>query len=249
MTRPQRVLTPLQMGAVDEATIAAGIPGLVLMENAAHRVVEYMVRRFSPLRDYALTVVCGKGNNGGDGLAIARQLHTRFRPRALHVVLTEEGLKGDAAQNLAMLHACGLREQRTFPPESTLIVDAVLGTGLEGAASGPALEAIRAINRTRAAVLAVDIPSGLSGSSGVPPGEYVRADATVTFTAPKLCHVIPPASRLMGELVIAPIGTDPRLYEDDETIRLGWITPEFIAPLFAPRKGLGCEQRDATAMR
>jgi NAD(P)H-hydrate epimerase len=224
------------MEAVDQATIAAGIPGLVLMENAAHRVVEYMVRRFSPLRDYAITVVCGKGNNGGDGLAIARQLHTRFRPRALHVVLIEEGLKGDGAQNLAMLHACGLREQRTFPPESTLIVDAVLGTGLEGAARGPALEAIRWINNTRAAVLAVDIPSGLSGSSGVPPGEYVRADATVTFTAPKLCHVIPPASRLMGELVIAPIGTDPHVCEDDETIRLGWITPEFIAPLFAPRK-------------
>jgi NAD(P)H-hydrate epimerase len=224
------------MGAVDRATIAAGIPGIVLMENAAHRVVEYMVRRFSPLRDHAITVVCGKGNNGGDGLAIARQLYTRFRPRALHVVLIEKGLKGDAAQNLAMLHACGFREQGAFPLASTLIVDAVLGTGLEGAASGAALDMIRAINKTPATVVAVDIPSGLSGSSGIPPGEYVRADGTVTFTAPKLCHVIPPASRLMGELVIAPIGTDPHLYEDDDTIRLGSITAQFIASLFAPRR-------------
>ena len=249
MRRPRRILTPQQMRLVDQATITAGIPGLLLMENAAHRVVEYLAARYAPLSGQAVTVVCGQGNNGGDGLAIARQLHVRFQLRALHVVLVADAarLQGDAALNLQMLRASGVREQRTFSPgalEATLVVDAVLGTGLEGAARGEALEAIRVINAfPRAAVVAVDIPSGLCGSSGDVPGEYVRANATVTFTAPKVCHAVPCAAALMGELVVAPIGSDPATYEDDESILLGWITPEFIAPLFAPRASDGNKGR------
>ena len=81
----------------------------------------------------------------------------------------------------------------------------------------------------------MDIPSGLSGDFGAVPGEYVRADATVTFTAPKVCHAMPPACNLMGDLRIAPIGSRPSLFEDDARIRLSLITPESIAPLFAPR--------------
>jgi NAD(P)H-hydrate epimerase len=81
----------------------------------------------------------------------------------------------------------------------------------------------------------VDIPSGLSGDSGRPPGEYVRASSTVTFTAPKICHVMPPACDLMGDLVIAPIGSPASLYETDPRFNLSLVTPESIAPLFAPR--------------
>src|ERR1019366_1227564 len=104
-------------------------------------------------------------------------------------------------------------------------------------ASGPALGAIRKINTAfpQAEVVAVDIPSGLSGESGTPPGEYVTASATVTFTAPKVCHAMPPACNLMGELVIAPIGSPASLYENDPAIQLALITPESIARLFAPR--------------
>jgi ADP-dependent NAD(P)H-hydrate dehydratase / NAD(P)H-hydrate epimerase len=242
MSKPRKVLTPRQMGEVDRATIAAGIPGIILMENAAQRVVEYIVRRFSPVAEQRIVVVCGKGNNGGDGLAIARQLHVRFRPRNLCVVLIgdPDELRGDAAQNLAMLRASGLQEYRDFGPEmrtATLVIDAVLGTGLSGPAKGPALDAILEINSAFpfAKVVAVDIPSGLSGESGAPPGVYVRADATVTFTAPKLCHALSPACDLMGELEIAPIGSPPSMYENDERIDLALITPESIASIFAPR--------------
>ena len=212
------------------------------MESAAQRVVEYIASHFAPVDEQRIVVVCGKGNNGGDGLAIARQLHVRFNPRWLCVVLgrrTEE-LRGDAALNLTMLRAAGLQEYHDFGPEmrpATLVVDAVLGTGLTGAASGRALDAIMEINSSFpfAKVVAVDIPSGLSGESGAPPGVYVRAHATVTFTAPKVCHAMPPACDLMGDLVIAPIGSPPLLYEADESIQLSLITPESVAPLFALR--------------
>lgn len=242
MNKPRKILTPAQMGEVDRATIEAGIPGIVLMENAAHRCVEFLAAKFGPLADQRIVAVCGKGNNGGDGMAIARQLYTRFHPRELRVVLIADpaGLTGDAALNYQMLHAAGLQEYRDFGPEmrsATLVIDAVLGTGLKGAATGDALNAIREINTSfpEARVFAVDIPSGLAGDSGAIPGEYVHADATVTFTAPKVCHAVPPASHLMGELVVAPIGSRPALYEEDAAIQLSLITPQSIAPLFAPR--------------
>ena len=230
------------MGAVDLATIEAGVPGIILMENAAQRVVEYLSRRFSPVSEQRIVVVCGKGNNGGDGLAIARQLHIRFDPSRLWVILAAEPeeLRGDAAQNLKMLRACGVQEYRDFGPEmqpATLIIDAVLGTGLKGPAEGRALDAILEINASFpfAKVVAVDIPSGLSGESGKPPGEYVRADATVTFTAPKVCHAMSPACNLMGDLEIAPIGSPLSFYENDDSIQLALVTPESIASCFAPR--------------
>jgi NAD(P)H-hydrate epimerase len=224
-----KVLTVAQMNAVDRATVERGIPDIILMENAAHRVVEYI----ASANHRRIVVVCGKGNNGGDGLAIARILHTRFRPELLEVVLT-----GDPHEvQLKMLEAAGLQTQRTFSPKShtaTLVIDAVLGTGLSGPARGPALDAIRAINSQFpfAKVVAVDIPSGLAGDSATPIGEYVRADATVTFTAPKICHALPPARGLMGDLRIAAIGSPADLLKDSQ---LDLITPEGIASIFAPR--------------
>jgi ADP-dependent NAD(P)H-hydrate dehydratase / NAD(P)H-hydrate epimerase len=242
MKNPRKVLTVAQMSAVDKATIEAGMPGVILMENAAMRVVEYLEEKFSPLHEQRIAVVCGKGNNGGDGLAIARQLYIRFAPARLYVILAGNPavMKGDAAANLAMLRAAGVQEYRDFGPEmraTTLVVDAVLGTGLKGTASGEALDAIREINQgfPFAKVVAVDIPSGLSGDSGAVAGEYVRAGATVTFTAPKVCHAMPPACNLMGELRVVPIGSPPIMYENDAAITLAQVTPASIAPLFAPR--------------
>ena len=229
------ILTVEQMNAADKATIDAGIPGIILMENAAHRVVEYIERHFAPLAAHRIAVICGKGNNGGDGLAIARILHARFHPPHLEVVLVPDPseLAGDAAANLSMLHAAGLNEIRKLSMTPTLIVDAVLGTGLKGPAKGPALDAIRLINSFREArVLAVDIPSGLAGDTATPPGEYVRADATVTFTSPKICHALHPARGLMGDLHIRQIGTPPSLLPQTQ---LALIDPQSIASLFAPR--------------
>jgi hydroxyethylthiazole kinase-like uncharacterized protein yjeF len=242
VTQPRKVLTPHEMGAVDKATIEAGIPGIILMETAAQRVVDYIGRHFFPVSEQRIVVVCGKGNNGGDGLAVARQLHVRFRPRQLWVILIAppEELSGDAAQNLKMLRASGVQEYRDFGPEmrtATLVIDAILGTGLSGPAKGAALDAILEINAAfpSAKVIAVDIPSGLSGESGTPPGEFVRADATVTFTAPKICHAMSPACNLMGQIEIAPIGSPPSLFENNLKIQLALVTPESIAACFALR--------------
>ena len=82
-----KILTAAEMREVDRRTVEAGIPGIVLMENAGHRVMEFLTEHFAPLEDQRIVVLCGKGNNGGDGLVIARQLHTRFLPASLHVVL------------------------------------------------------------------------------------------------------------------------------------------------------------------
>src|SRR5690348_9825687 len=133
------------MREMDRRTIELGIPGLILMENAAHRVVEYLAEAFPRLNEHRIVVVCGKGNNGGDGLAIARQLHIRIHPRMLDVVLTctEQDLRGDAAENYRMLKATGCpitTEIRSEMHAATLIVDAVLGTGLKGPATGRALD-------------------------------------------------------------------------------------------------------------
>jgi hydroxyethylthiazole kinase-like uncharacterized protein yjeF len=146
-----KVLTAAQMREVDRRTSELGVPGLVLMENAGERVVEFLAHQYAPLKAQRIVVLCGKGNNGGDGMVVARQLHTRIRPHALHVVLAGDPseMKGDAAANHRMLQAVGCPISFEIKPAmetATLIVDALLGTGLHGAATGKSLEMITAVN-------------------------------------------------------------------------------------------------------
>lgn len=237
-----KVLTAAQMREVDRRTIEMGIPGLVLMENAGHRVVEFLAEKFAPLAAQRIAILCGKGNNGGDGLVVARQLFTRFKPRALDVVLLAEPeeLKGDAAENYRMLTVCGCKVWREITPEMRLagvVVDALLGTGIRGPAEGAVLDAIRQINTAfpLGKVVAVDIPSGLPSDSPRPAGEHARADYTVTFTAPKPAHVLPPNCDAVGELRVGVIGSPPELYESDPAVFLSLIEPGQFAHLLAPR--------------
>ena len=216
-----KVLTAAEMRDVDRRTIEMGIPGIVLMENAGHRLTEFLAAHFAPLSAQRIVVLCGKGNNGGDGMVVARQLFARFHPQSLHVVLLADPaeLKGDAADNYRMLRVCGCEVLRQIPAEArqaTLLVDALLGTGISGPAAGAMLAAIREINAgfPLAKVVAVDIPSGMPGDSGEPVGEFARADATVTFTAPKPAQVLPPNCDRVGQLVVGHIGSPPALYED-----------------------------------
>ncbi len=238
-----KVLTAAQMRAVDRRTIEAGIPGIVLMENAGHRVMEFLCEHFAPLSEQRIVVLCGKGNNGGDGLVIARQLHTRICPRELCVVLmaAPEDLKGDAAANYQMLAACGCPVRREIPPEArcaTLVIDALLGTGVTGPAAGEMLAGIRAINHDfpLAQVVAVDMPSGMPSDSGAPAGEIARAAYTVTFTAPKLSQVLTPNCDHLGELLVRPIGSPSSLYGD---VWLSLLEPAMFADLVAPRAPSG----------
>ncbi len=247
MSKPLKIFNSAQMNEIDRRTIESGIPSLILMENAAQRVVELLAERFSPLAERRMAIFCGRGNNGGDGLAVARQLWTRYRPKTLAVVLTAPAgdLNKDAGAHLKMLQASGFPVRNIAAMESLpadartaeVVIDAVLGTGLNGAARGTPLDAIRAINTQfpLAKVVAVDIPSGLSSDLSEPPGEYVRADYTVTFTALKFGQVIQPSCDLMGELRVGAIGTPPEMLESDKSIQLGLITPEYLAPIVAPR--------------
>ncbi len=237
-----KALTAAQMREVDRRTIEMGIPGVVLMENAGQRVVDLLAEKFAPLAARRIVILCGKGNNGGDGLVVARQLFTRFQPRALHVVLpaAPEELRGDAACNYQMLRVCGCPVAREIPAEARLaaiVVDALLGAGIRGPAAGVMLDAIREINHgfPLAQVVAVDIPSGMPSDAGHPMGEQARADYTVTFTAPKPAHVLPPNCDAVGQLRVAPIGSPPSLYDADPSIRLSLIQPDMFAALLAPR--------------
>ena len=239
-----KVLTAAEMREVDRLTMEAGIPGIVLMENAGHRVVEFLERRFAPLSEQRIVVLCGKGNNGGDGLVVARQLCLWGRfPTCPMVILfaNPEELKGDAAANYRMLLACGCPVHREIPAEArnaTLVIDALLGTGITGPATGRMLEAIREINTgfPLAKVVAVDIPSGMPSDAGIAAGEIARADATVTITAPKVAQVIPPGCDQVGELVVGAIGSRAELYDH---VKLEVVEPAMFADLLAPRPRSG----------
>jgi NAD(P)H-hydrate epimerase len=210
-----KVLTAEQMREVDRQTIEDGVPSIALMENAAHRVVEEMVREFDPIDRQSIVILCGKGNNGGDGLAIARLLH-EYNVQRLRVVLAADPAEftGDAAANLKRIVELGIHPVLDVPAklrerrEVNVVVDALLGTGLQGPPMGRTAELIAATREfPQARIVAVDLPSGLGGG-----GDCVRADITVTFTAPKVEHYLARgAEEHVGRLVVSQIGSPPWL--------------------------------------
>ncbi len=231
-----KVLTAAQMREVDRRTIEDGVPGIALMENAAHRVVEELVREFSPIEQQNIVILCGKGNNGGDGLAIARILRDQGVNR-LRVILAADPseYKGDALANLNRLPEAGLFPEREIPAklrerrEVTLLIDALLGTGITGPPTGRVAELIAATRDfPEAKIVAVDLPSGLGGG-----GDTVRAHITVTFTAPKVEHYLAAgAEDAIGRLVISQIGSPPWLIPGGLELSL----PAYFKHLFAPRQ-------------
>ena len=247
----KKILTAAQMREIDRRTIEErGIPGLVLMENAGARVYEALASRFSPLYDRRVVILCGKGNNGGDGLVVARQMVVRGDATGLTVVLVgdPQKLRGDAGANYRMLLAVDCEPvvvltsedwQRIRPRllPAQVIVDAMLGTGLRGPAKELFLEIINDLdaNFGHAEMIAVDMPSGLPSDSSEPIGEALRAAQTITFTAPKVSQVFPPNSELVGDLTIAPIGTAPSVLDSDPTLDLALVEEQDFTHLFAPR--------------
>ena len=209
-------MTADEMRRADRRTIEeVGLPGMVLMENAGAAVARLVEERFPGARRVA--VLCGRGNNGGDGFVIARRLGARAEALVLG---PEDGVAGDARSHLLACRRSGGRVTvvadaeawaRALPrlDEADLVVDAVLGTGLRSEPSGLAAEAIAAIARRFDAgvpVVAVDLPSGLSSDAGTVDWPAAPATVTVTFAAPKRGHVLPPACHQVGELVVADIG-------------------------------------------
>ncbi len=244
-----RILTAAEMARIDRLTTErAGVPSLDLMENAGRSVVEFLAEEYGPLSRQKIVVVCGKGNNGGDGMVVARRLRQQgLAPRVL-LLADPKSLKGDAAvnyQRLAELAPPQVVEELSAWTratadlgDSTLLVDALLGTGLAKPLQGFLLEVVRSLTSTfpQARVVAVDLPSGLSADTGEVIGEFVRADASVTFTAPKRAHVFPPACEHVGKWVVRNIGTPPEVLETDPSLFLNLTEREEVSWLAQPRR-------------
>ncbi|MBI1956598.1 MAG: NAD(P)H-hydrate dehydratase [Acidobacteria bacterium] len=245
-----KILTARQMREVDRITTEKfGVPSLVLMENAGRNVFHLIQQKFPALHRERIAILCGKGNNGGDGFVVARQLRMRgYEPRVF-LLADPDGLKGDARVNYEILVRSGwpptvvrdVQEWTVIRSEvltATLLVDALLGTGLEGPVEGFYREVIRDLNRHFAhiPIVAVDMPSGLPSDTGEALGESLRARYTVTFTAPKWSHIFPPNCERMGELFVTPIGTPPAVVEDDPSIFLNLIGKEELACFGAKRR-------------
>ncbi|PYQ64485.1 MAG: bifunctional ADP-dependent NAD(P)H-hydrate dehydratase/NAD(P)H-hydrate epimerase [Acidobacteria bacterium] len=242
-----RILTAEAMREVDRAAIEElGIPSLVLMENAAIGVVEAIGESFGEAESAA--IFCGPGNNGGDGLAVARHLSVRGWEVRIFLVTGGRQLAGDAATQLAICRKAELAVMEVAAPadlagaaeaaaECDLVVDALFGTGLTRPLEGLFADAVEVINDLPIPCVAVDLPSGLSGSQAQPIGPHVEADLTVTFAAPKVAHVFPPAADSVGEMAVTDLGIPPRLVEDveEESGDLHLLVGEELAELIPER--------------
>jgi NAD(P)H-hydrate epimerase len=219
------------------------------MENAGGRVVEFLTGRFPDLARRRIVVLCGRGNNGGDGFVVARRLRVCGATATVILVDDPEAVRGDASVNLKRWREIGgeLRVARLAAeweaakgilPRADLVVDAMLGTGLRGPAEGMYRRAIEDLNRRSAnsTVVAVDIPSGLPSDAEVIPGEAVTADFTVTFTAPKFGQVTYPATEKVGVLIVRSIGSPRQLIEEVGKGTLRWLEPGEFASLRLRRK-------------
>jgi ADP-dependent NAD(P)H-hydrate dehydratase / NAD(P)H-hydrate epimerase len=198
-----RLLTIAEMAAADAAAIAAGVPGIVLMENAGAAVARAIAERFAPR---PALVLCGPGNNGGDGFVAARHLASRGWPVQVALLGARERLRGDAAQAAGAWHGAVLPLDPALVPGAQLVADGLFGAGLARPLDGAARDAIEAVGRADVPVVAIDIPSGVHGDTGTVLGAAPRAALTVTFHRAKPGHFLLPGRDHVGELVVADIG-------------------------------------------
>jgi NAD(P)H-hydrate epimerase len=239
-----KVLTAAQMREIDRrASAEFGVAGLTLMENAGARVVETMVETHSGLRDGVVAVLCGKGNNGGDGLVVARLLREHGVTVDVFLCADPAAVKGDAATNLKRWRDAGgelrivkteadWRRESGALAKAGVIVDALLGTGLTGPVEGILRTVIEDLNALPHAprVFAVDIPSGLSSDRADSPGPAIHAHHTVALAAPKVGEVFPANQDSVGRLTVADIGIPAKLIEETSDSKIRWLEPgEFCA--------------------
>lgn len=199
-----------------------GIPETVLMENAGHEVVLAMTERYGDLTGKRVSVIAGKGNNGGDGFVIARHLYNRNVRVEVFLLGTSSDIKGAAKINLNILKKVGitLYEKVSFKDlninlrHADIIVDAIFGTGLSSEVKKPFSDVINLINSSGKPVVSVDIPSGISSDTGEILGVAVRADLTVTFVLPKRGIILFPGAEYAGVIKIADIGIPAKVIEE-----------------------------------
>jgi NAD(P)H-hydrate epimerase len=220
-----------------------GVPSLALMENAAKAVVSVILSKAKERLEGKNVIICGKGNNGGDGLAIARLLLERGARPVVCLLSREAELSGDAAAQLGLARRAGVPIQEahgSMEPVKValegarLVVDAILGTGTRGAVTGFLAEVIEAVNGSSAFVVAVDIPSGLSGESLAPTGPAVHADITVTLGFGKPVLFTPEGAPFCGDVVVKEIGI-PEIASRDIAPAAIALDEQWAHPFFVPR--------------
>lgn len=221
---PQAVLTNDQMARADAAAIRSGTPGFSLMQRAGGLVAEQVIQRYSP---QPVLVLCGPGNNGGDGFIIAARLRDAGWPVQLALLGDAQSLKGDAAR-AAQAWNGEILPLSSEMVQGKLVVDALFGTGLSRDVEGIAAGVLQAVVESDAAVVAVDIPSGVDGDTGAVKGIAAPASLTVTFHRKKRGHVLQPGRSLCGEVVVADIGIaadalgdEPVALENDPSLWAG----------------------------
>ena len=221
MTAMLELLTTDEMASADRQAVSLGVPSLLLMENAGRAVAEAAMRMVPT--GAAIAILCGPGNNGGDGFVAARLLRNAGYPVSLACTVPIERLRGDAA---------GMARQWTGETQADasllaragglhLIIDALFGAGLTRVLADAAAEAVEAVNVRHAEgipVLAVDVPSGLDGSTGTTTGPVVRATQTVTFFRRKPGHLLLPGRDLCGPVTVADIGLPSAVLETVQTM-------------------------------
>ncbi|MDR2704530.1 MAG: NAD(P)H-hydrate epimerase [Planctomycetaceae bacterium] len=211
-------LTRQESRNIDRKTIEQiGISGLVLMENAGRGAVDTLQRLEIVKQEIPIAVVCGKGNNGGDGFVIARHLKIRGLNPIVFLLADPKELTGDAETNYHILQHCNISiRERAFPVSGSeqfgVLIDAMLGTGAVGAPREIFANAIRSVNTIRcesgAKVVAIDIPSGLDADTGLPNDPTILADYTLTFYASKIGFTKPEAAQYLGTVFVHDIGFD-----------------------------------------
>lgn len=215
---PGEALTCQQLRELDVLAIEhVGIPGIVLMENAARAAAEHIYGWLVHPQQQRVVLLCGHGNNGGDGFVIARHLHNAGVPVQVVLAAPADKIEGDALLNLKILErmsfaltpayaADGLASVAALLSGAGLIVDALLGTGSSGAPRGVVGELIQLANAAAARRAAIDIPSGLDADSGVVHEPCLRADATITMVAPKPGFAAAAARLVLGRVIVVDIG-------------------------------------------
>ncbi len=226
-----KIATAQQIGNIDRRAIREfGIPGAVLMENAASALVTEMERFFDGLAGVKVGIVCGKGNNGGDGLALARRLRIRGVPVRVALLATAASFKNEAKLNLSILRRTDVEIVPNASPQaiaelidwSDILVDAMLGVGLSSPLKGKYALTAELMNMAGRPVVAVDIPTGINADTGEVIGSAVRADLTVTMALPKRGLVLYPGAAFAGQVRVADIGIPPEIIEK-ERIAVGML--------------------------
>ncbi len=240
-----KALTAAEMREADRLTTERyGIPSLQLMENAGTRFFEFLRTSYGDAGANHTAILCGKGNNGGDGFVVARHLQEAGLSPTVYLFAGQDAVRGDAAENLARLKKSGAKIQeintcaqwervRSEIAKSRLIVDALLGTGLKGKVEGLLASVIEDLNKISRdatslrpeSVVAVDTPSGLPSDGESSQGPVIRTHATVTFTAPKIGQLISRDSACCGKLHVRDIGSPRELIEELGKGNVRWIEP------------------------